>query len=208
MKNNTLFTGNPSAAGHSDRRQRRSREAILSAFTDLLSEKPYAGITVGDIIDRADVGRSTFYAHFETKDDLLRALCNRLFDHVLFRAHRSPESRSSTDAKPDDLDPFAHMMGHLRDRNGELLKLLSLQEDSLFTSYFKQRMREIIGEWIRDRSVSLPEGTPADYVADHIACSFVDTVLWWAKNRPDLSPDEVTRYFHSVISPLSEKSLF
>jgi AcrR family transcriptional regulator len=58
-----------------DRRQRKSRESIFSAFTDLLSEKDFTQITVGEIIERADVGRATFYAHFETKDYLLIELC-------------------------------------------------------------------------------------------------------------------------------------
>ena len=55
-----------------DRRQRKTREAIFSAFTELLSQKDYTQITVGEIIALADVGRATFYAHFETKDYLLK----------------------------------------------------------------------------------------------------------------------------------------
>ena len=65
-----------------DRRQRKTREAIFSAFTQLLSEKDLTQITVGDIIRQADVGRATFYAHFETKDYLLKALCEELFCHI------------------------------------------------------------------------------------------------------------------------------
>ena len=51
-----------------DRRQKKTREAIINAFCDILSKKHYNQITVGEIIQRADVGRATFYAHFETKD--------------------------------------------------------------------------------------------------------------------------------------------
>ncbi len=194
-----------SACGRTDRRQRKSREAILSAFSDLLAEKQYAGITVRDIIDRADVGRSTFYAHFETKDDLLRALCNELFDHVLYRDHKLNAPGSGSIYDSEHITLFSHILSHLRDRNGEMLKLLGLQQDSMFTLYFKERMRGIIRDRIVNHSIGLPDNTPADYVADHVACSFVDTVVWWAKTRPELPPDEIYGYFRSVLGPLLEK---
>ena len=57
-----------------DRRQRKTREGIFSAFTTLLSQKEFGQITVGEIIERADISRATFYAHFETKEFLLKEL--------------------------------------------------------------------------------------------------------------------------------------
>ncbi len=53
-----------------DRRRRKSREAIFAAFSELLSKKNFSQITVGEIIEQADIGRATFYSHFETKDYL------------------------------------------------------------------------------------------------------------------------------------------
>ena len=57
-----------------DRRQRKTREAIFNAFVKLLSKKSFEKITVGEVIAQADVGRATFYAHFETKEYLLKGL--------------------------------------------------------------------------------------------------------------------------------------
>ena len=50
-----------------DRRSRRTRQILGNALVELMLEKRYADITVQDILDRADVGRSTFYTHYTDK---------------------------------------------------------------------------------------------------------------------------------------------
>ena len=105
-----------------DRRQRKSREAIFAALTELLSEKEFAQITVGEIIARADVGRATFYAHFETKDFLLKELCAELFCHVLDAA-RGAEHRHIFDCEAPD-SAFLHLLQHLQKNDNHILDLL------------------------------------------------------------------------------------
>src|SRR6476469_6803792 len=61
-----------------DRRVARSRRALKEALTDLILEKGYEAVTVQEVIDRADVGRSTFYAHFIDKDALLMEILDDL----------------------------------------------------------------------------------------------------------------------------------
>jgi AcrR family transcriptional regulator len=61
------------SAEPTDRRVRRTQDLLRRALLSLIQEKGYDRITVQDILDRADIGRSTFYAHYRDKDDLLRA---------------------------------------------------------------------------------------------------------------------------------------
>jgi AcrR family transcriptional regulator len=58
-----------------DRRQKRTRQAIFNAFSQLLSKYNYNQISVQQIIDTANIGRTTFYSHYETKESLLEDLC-------------------------------------------------------------------------------------------------------------------------------------
>ncbi|MFC4127114.1 TetR/AcrR family transcriptional regulator [Nocardia rhizosphaerae] len=62
-------------AERTDRRVRRTRERLHIALIELMIERGYDRVTVSDVIDRADVGRSTFYAHYRDKDDLLLVSC-------------------------------------------------------------------------------------------------------------------------------------
>ena len=87
-----------------DRRSRRSRRLISEALVGLLREKRYDGITVREIIDRADVGRSTFYLHFRSKEEVLAGEFERVLD-VLHGEH---------DAEGEDDDPFLASLGLFR----------------------------------------------------------------------------------------------
>ena len=68
-----------------DRRITKTRKAIYAAFLQLLNQKNFETITVQEIIDLADVGRSTFYSHYESKELLLDQLCLYLFHHLFER---------------------------------------------------------------------------------------------------------------------------
>lgn len=62
-----------------DRRRRRTRQALLSAFGELATERRFDEIRVADIIDRAEVARSTFYEHYRNKSELLAEATSGLF---------------------------------------------------------------------------------------------------------------------------------
>jgi len=65
-----------------DRRAIRSKRLIAEAWRELILEKEYKKISVSDIVERADIGRATFYAHFEDKDHLSRFMFNKLLTQI------------------------------------------------------------------------------------------------------------------------------
>ncbi|MFC0283324.1 TetR/AcrR family transcriptional regulator [Camelimonas abortus] len=75
-----------------DARQRRSRRALYEALDQLLAERPYADITVTDLVERASVGRQTFYRHFESIDAMLeQRLKEDMADHFAFARQLAAE---------------------------------------------------------------------------------------------------------------------
>ena len=66
-----------------DRRQQKTRNAIFKALDKLLEGERFEDISIKDIADEANIGRSTFYSHFETKADLMDAVCSEIFIHIL-----------------------------------------------------------------------------------------------------------------------------
>lgn len=182
-----------------DRRQKRTREAIFQAFTGLLSEKSFEKITVGEILERADVGRATFYAHFETKDFLLKELCEELFCHI-FDSVSKPETQHRHIFTCEEGDSvFLHLLKHLKNNDNNILKLLVGQNNELFLQYFKKGLLRLIKSQLslfeERKSTLLPE----DFWINHIASTFVETVRWWVDHGMKESPETVAEYFSLAV---------
>lgn len=172
-----------------DRRQLKTRKAIFQAFRSLLEKKRYDHITVQDIIDEANVGRSTFYSHFETKDLLLDAMCEELFYHV-FEHDPCPWV-----GKDNDLEgKLAHILWHIRDSKNDLSGILLSDSGDLFMRYFKSHLREVIKQHIGYFKVDVPR----DFLLNHIVGSFAEAVWWWIAQGMKTSPEETARYFMTM----------
>ena len=172
-----------------DRRQAKTRKAVFQAFAELLEEKGYPDITVQDIIDRADIGRSTFYSHFEAKEDLLNVLCESIFEHA-FSKHPGKEDTHDFSEKEGLKAELTHALYHLGEHRGYVKSILSSESGDVFMRYFKNHLREVFG---RD-SGPVPDGIPRDYAVEHSVCWFAETVRWWMDNE-EYSPEEVTGLF-------------
>ena len=182
-----------------DRRQRKSRERIFHAFTQLLSKKSFNQITVGEIIEKADVGRATFYAHFETKDFLLKELCEELFCHIFDATKEGEHSHKHIFSCEAPSSVILHLLQHLQRNDNHILTLLSCENNELFLRYFKQNLKTLI-----ERNPTLFTGkgrgqVPDDYWISHVSATFVETVSWWIDTGMKESAETLAEYFLAVI---------
>ena len=182
-----------------DRRQRKTRSAIFRAFTALLERKNYNSITVQDIIDEADIGRSTFYAHFDTKEDLLQALCAEIFAHV-FSADLHKEQTHDFSGGADGMHgKLTHILYHLQDNRAYVRCILSSESDELFMRFFKSQMRHEFELALEGRPLDVPK----DYMLDQLVCAFAESVRWWM-HHPEYAPEDVSRFYLSTVPALNE----
>lgn len=179
-----------------DRRQKKTRESIFKAFTELLSKKNVKNITVGEIIEKADVGRATFYAHFPTKDFLVKELNEELFCHI-FDSIEDNTNHHHIFNNHESSSAYLHLFKHLESNDNGILDLLSSPNNDLFLGYFKAGLVKVINKSDNIASIAdLPKG----FVVNHRASTFVETVRWWVDNKMVQSAEEITKYYLLAIN--------
>ncbi len=178
-----------------DRRQRKTREAIFKAFIELLAQKNVSKITVGEIIERADVGRATFYSHFETKDFLIKELCEELFCHVFDSVSDEECSHKHIFECEPPASAFQHLCQHLKKNDNEILKLLSCPNNEIFLKYFKNGLLKLIDAQFEMFYKGKAREISEEFWLNHVATTFVETVKWWIENKMRQTSEEITRYF-------------
>ena len=179
-----------------DRRQRKTRAAIFGAFTRLLERKSYSSLTVQDIIDEADIGRTTFYAHFETKDELLKAKCEDIFGHVFSEGVMS-EERHDFSEHNSFRDRLTHILYHLREERESIHCLLTEECGEVFMRYFKEYLYKVF-----ENVITEGDDIPRDYKLHHAVSSFAETVRWWLRGHGDHSPEEISDYYFRSVNIL------
>ena len=173
-----------------DRRQKKTRSAVFEAFTRLLEKKSYNRISVQEIIDEADIGRSTFYSHFETKDALLKALCTEVFDHV-FSDHLTRENTHDFSGRTQGVkEEITHLLYHIQDSRSYIKGLLSGESGEIFMQYFREYLCKMFEGIAREMRSDIPQS----YILNHLVCDFAETVRWWMSHE-EYSPEDISRFF-------------
>lgn len=178
-----------------DRRSRRTQQLLSAALVELMLQKRYDQITVQDIIERANVGRSTFYAHYLDKDDLLvsdfRRVLDALNDHIHGReagAHPTP--------------PLALFFEHVQEYHHLYKALVRGGGINLLYKQAHTQLRQTIEQHLE---VFVPAGqspdAPIELVADYLTGAILNLLTWWLDHAMPYTPQQMDALFHQLVLP-------
>jgi AcrR family transcriptional regulator len=187
-----------------DRRIQKTRHLLQNALTELIYVKDYDVITVQDILDRANVGRSTFYTHYESKDQLLISLLDGLGEAFAALPRHFVDQMQA----PDDI----------KVENDLILGLFKIaeQKHNLFKLFFGKggdsRYNLLIDKLINNdifvpmyeyvKSL-MPEQQEAslrlEMATRYILGAFIGTLVWWLENDLPYTAEELNSYFKALM---------
>ena len=176
-----------------DARIRRTHERLGSALVQLITEKPIDDITVQEVLDRASVGRSTFYLHFRDKDDLLLSQLEMFLEHMSTALMRRAE-------KSDRVMPVTELFDHIGGQNkiyraladsGRLHDFFDLAQ-GYFARGIEQRLRE---------SPRVPKLRQRELAARAVALagSLLALMRSWIDRGAKEPPREMDELFHRIV---------
>lgn len=173
-----------------DRRSQRTRGLLSGALVALMVEQRYDEITIQDIIDRANVGRSTFYAHYLDKEDLLVSNFTRTIDSLI--EHGDPGTRPG-------LAPFFRHVQSQQQLYKALVRgggidLLYKKSQAHIQRSIKTYLEALI-------PAGQPPAAPVDLIAECMAGTMLTMLKWWLDHEMPRSPEEMDRLFHDLMLP-------
>ena len=178
-----------------DRRSLRTQHALLDALIALLAAKSYNEISINDIIDRANVGRSTFYAHYQAKDDLLKSGFERVLD-MLIHQIRFGEADQCFDwiprrfsAMPKDIMKFTG-----RWSGGPGFDVLTKDGHAALSAKFQERFTLLLS--------GRPEPSiPLVVLSYSMAGTLLILLKWWLDHKIPYSPEHMDEIFQQLVMP-------
>jgi AcrR family transcriptional regulator len=180
-----------------DRRVPRTRAMLQQALMSLIPKKDYDAITIQDICDAANVGRSTFYEHFTSKDDLKRSG----FEHL--RKELADRQRSVL-ATPGDIRDRSlgfslAMFEHARDYRGLHRALVRGRGGAIALC----SIRQILSDLVRDELAatggnSSSDAVPRELVVQHVVGAFMAVLTWWLDGGAKLPPQQIDAMFRRL----------
>ena len=175
-----------------DRRAARSRDLLLDALPGLMAERGFERLTTQNIIDRAGVGRATFYAHFDNKEELLAASVDRL--RAWLQAMRRPGPGQPLAFMPPFFD---HLDSH------RAIYRTTFERESEVT--VERLIRAMLCELVRAELVAQRGGRREDAAVElatqFIVSTFWSVTVWWLGGGQPRTPGEINAIFLALAQP-------
>jgi len=172
-----------------DRRSQRTRRALSDALVELMMEKGYDTISIKDIIERANVGRSTFYSHYADKEELFVSQLDRLIELL---SRHIPQDQAET-------NPFFPSFGlfqHIQEQR-KLYKILTWGSGAdVLTRHLQNSLSEKIEERLSASGQKYDVPIPA--IANFLSGSFLSLIKWWLDNKLTYSPEEMDGMYQKL----------
>ena len=186
-----------------DRRVQRTIQLLHEALLALIQEKGFEALTVQDILDRADLGRATFYAHFDNKEDLLLSGFEHLRASLREHQRRALASHTGSDQR---LFAFSReIFEHVAAYRNVFRRMMGKPSGALV----EQLLHKIMIDLVRDEvCATLPGAAPVssqnsivEPVVQFLAGGLFGLLRPWAQGKLRLSVDEVNTLFRKVALP-------
>lgn len=175
-----------------DRQSQRTRQALGDALLELMMEKGYRAVSIKDIIDRANVGRSTFYAHYADKDELFESQLNRMVEMLI--QHTPPAIMERNPFFPS-LGLFQHVQ-----QQWKLYKLLSWEAgNALHINHLQKSISDQIEQRITAEGKAYD--LPVPILASFLAGSLLSLLKWWLDNKMAYTPEQMDEMFRKLALP-------
>jgi AcrR family transcriptional regulator len=166
-----------------DRRIERTRQSLFQALAALSAEKGYTAVTVQDIADRANISRSTFYAHFNSKE--------ALFLHAHFDEFEPfvPADIDLDALLGDAPSPsLIALFEHIQRTRAAYFELLKSPEMPYFQREVRAHFAERLENSLRGRFAESESSVPLTALANYLAASQLNFILWWVESHAPFSP--------------------
>jgi AcrR family transcriptional regulator len=178
-----------------DRRSARTQRSLSEALVELIKEKRFDEITVQEVIDRADVGRSTFYSHFRDKEDLFQKDWERFLGGLAQHIDWEKAGHGS-------FVPVVYLFGHLQEYHHFYQSLVrSGKTDHVFKSgltYLSQQIEAELTSRLRGKPAP---AIPIPILANYLASELFALLKWWLDSGMPYPPERMDEIFHHLVTP-------
>lgn len=180
----------------SEKKQLGAKDAVLNIFHELMREKGYGKITVQDIIKRAQIGRTTFYAHFTSKEDVLKGSIDRLRDGLLEAV------KAEIPAKVPRLKFTFHFFNHILSHHKLYDDIVGRDDFFIVERYFLRMLADLIGRELAVSKLTASKNTKAQRIKIELSIQHLVGAIWstsiWALERKHLSASAIDEHFQNM----------